>query len=96
MSKRKQLSKEQELRRQVEILKAQIRVDTPRAASVVRDAVSGVKPVEHTERTELPIKTIRRDLLRTTLYAVFALVTLGVLSQINLLQLLAKIPFKLQ
>lgn len=84
MSKKKLTNAEKKLRRQVEALKAQVKTE----ASVSKRAIEVTKKITTSQATplkyELPITIIKRDLLKTTLYATFSILVLIALKFTNI------------
>jgi hypothetical protein len=82
MTKRKSSKygkKEKALRRQVEVLKAQLNTSNVKLPLDVEDNNSTGKKTESIDKYALPIENIRKDLLKTALYVVFSVVAIVVL-----------------
>ena len=79
-SRAKKLNKEKKLRRQVESLKAQVKVpgmaasvgEMPARKEAKKAAVRPTKSRESASRQTLPVNLIKKDIVRTSLYLVFA------------------------
>jgi hypothetical protein len=84
MSKKRISNSEKRLRREVELLRAQVRQESPiNLKPVMQEVKNETSPKvksEKTERYELPIVTIKKDLIKTFLYACFAIGMLTVLN----------------